>query len=269
MSTTGTTQELERQELGSLDSGRRDDATNQGSQEDWPALSNDETLTDDHNPVKDDRITIDDWSQTGRGSHVEFKHEEKVPLGQGEQAFHRSTTFEACTNSCVQDRFLGRGAMGDVYETTIRGWKLAHKRIVVKRKIGTPERKEIEILKRLSSHTHMIQLVGTYTHRQFLGLLLYPVAVCDLHTFFEDVEAWSNAQTSTTAIGSRLRVLDPVHKDRLKALDYDFPDRGSHFHASPVYSNIGCLISAIDYLHHQKIRHKVHVTRTTYVQGNY
>jgi hypothetical protein len=31
--------------------------------------------------------------------------------------------------------------------------------------------KEMEILKKLS-HTHMIELIGTYTHRQCLGLLL-------------------------------------------------------------------------------------------------
>ncbi|KAF2823346.1 kinase-like protein [Ophiobolus disseminans] len=198
--------------------------------------SDDETLIDDHNPTRDDRITIDDWSQTGRGSHVEFDHKEIVPLG--------------------QDRFLGRGAMGDVYETTVQGWKIAHKRIVVKRKIGAAEKREIDILKRLSSHTHMIQLVGTYTHRQFLGILLYPVAICDLHTFFEDVEAWSSLESEDITTEARLQHLDPVHKDRLEALGYNFPRTKSRYWASPVYSRIGCLISAIAYLHDQKIRHK-------------
>jgi len=146
--------------------------------------------------------------------------------------------------------------MGDVYETTVQGHKIAHKRIVVKRKIGDSEKKEIEILKRLSSHTHMIQLVGTYTHRQFLGILLYPVAVCDLHTFFEDVEAWSSVRLEGNTTEARLEALDPVHKERLVALGYAFPPADARFWASPVYSKVGCLISAIAYLHDQKIRHK-------------
>jgi serine/threonine protein kinase len=156
----------------------------------------------------------------------------------------------------LKGRFLGRGATGDVYETVIQGRKLAHKRVVVRRKIGDAELKEIEILKKLSSHTHMIQLVGTYTHRQFLGLLLHPVAVCDLHTFFEDVEAWSNVDVNMDSSEARLVALDALHKDRLEALGYDFPTSASRSKASTAYLNVGCLISAIEYLHEQKIRHK-------------
>jgi serine/threonine protein kinase len=143
-----------------------------------------------------------------------------------------------------------------VYETIIQGCKLAHKRIIVKRKIGDAELKEIEILKKLSSHTHMMQLVGTYTHRQFLGLLLHPVAVCDLHNFFEDVEAWSNVDVNIDSPEARLAVLDPLHKNRLEALGYDFPTSVSRSKASTAYLKMGCLISAIEYLHEQKIRHK-------------
>ena len=51
-------------------------------------------------------------------------------------------------------------------------------------KLEKTERKEIEILKKLK-HEHIVRIVGTYTHRQFLGLLLHPVAVCDLATLFE------------------------------------------------------------------------------------
>lgn len=34
-----------------------------------------------------DKINIDDWSGTGRGSHVEFKYGEVVPLEQGKAYF--------------------------------------------------------------------------------------------------------------------------------------------------------------------------------------
>lgn len=201
-----------------------------------PFPSDEETMNEETNPLKSHRLAIEDWSQTGRGSHVEFKHSETVPL--------------------VDGRWLGRGVTGDVYETKVQGWQLAHKKLVVKRKLADKEKREIEILKRLSSHVHMIQLVGTYTHRNFLGLLLYPVAVCDMYTFFEDVEAWSDVKAEYEDLEDQLDALDSVHKERLTALGYDFPAPNMRSMASPIYSKMGCLISAIAYLHDQKIRHK-------------
>jgi hypothetical protein len=46
--------------------------------------SDDETLIEDANPYKADTIVLEDWSETGRGSHVDFAHDENVPLEQGE-----------------------------------------------------------------------------------------------------------------------------------------------------------------------------------------
>lgn len=158
-----------------------------------------------------------------------------------------------------QDRlgtFLGRGAAGDVHEVIVQKHKLAHKKMVVRRKLAGKEMKEIEILKRLSSHEHMIQLVGTYTHRQFLGLLVYPVAICDMATFFEDVEAWHNTASGEKDVTDRQSLLEMTQKNRLVALGYDFPSIDKSYKASPIYSKIGCLISATAYLHDQKIRHK-------------
>jgi serine/threonine protein kinase len=152
--------------------------------------------------------------------------------------------------------FLGRGAAGDVHEVTIQGSKLAHKKMMIRRKIGGKERREMDILQRLPSHHHIIQLVGTYTHRQILGILLYPVAVCDLHTFFEDVEAWTAVTAEHDTHEARLEALDTTHKARLIAVGYNFPDAGTRYHATPMYSKCGCLVSAISYLHDQKIRHK-------------
>ncbi|KAH7405851.1 kinase-like domain-containing protein [Phaeosphaeria sp. MPI-PUGE-AT-0046c] len=200
-----------------------------------PSSKEDETLVDELRPCKN-MVFIDDWSQTGRGSHVEFTDEEEVPLQQG--------------------TFLGRGAAGDVHEVCVQKHKLAHKRMVVKRKIGGKEMKEIEILKRLSSHEHMIQLVGTYNHRQFLGLLVYPVAICDMATFFEDVEAWHNTASVANTVDDRQSLLETNQNNRLVALGYDFPSVDKSYKASLIYSKIGCLISATAYLHDQKIRHK-------------
>jgi serine/threonine protein kinase len=145
--------------------------------------------------------------------------------------------------------------MGDVHETVVQGRKLAHKKILFRRKIGDKEKTEIEILKRLS-HVHILQLVGTYTQQKILGILTYPVAVCDLHTFFEDVEAWSTVEIQEYSPAAQYEALDPIQKARLKTLGYNFPAKDGPYKASPVYSKIGCLISAVAYLHDQKIRHK-------------
>jgi serine/threonine protein kinase len=132
--------------------------------------------------------------------------------------------------------------VGDVYETEVLGFKLAWKRIPLRRQVGQKDLKEMEILKKLS-HTHMIKLIGTYTHRQCLGLLLEPVARLDLHSLFDDIEAyWSSNST-------------PLQHKRL--VDVYFYGHSSTVHkASPIYFQIGCLVSAVAYLHDQKIRHK-------------
>jgi serine/threonine protein kinase len=145
--------------------------------------------------------------------------------------------------------------MGDVHEVKVGGLNLAHKRMLFRRKIGERERREIEILKKLS-HSHVVQVVGTYTQNRFLGILMYPVAVCDLYTFFEDVEAWTDLvlqHPQSVALAS----LDTSSKERLDALEYDYPtDPSKGLMAIPIFVQIGCLLSAVAYLHGQKIRHK-------------
>lgn len=79
----------------------------------------------------------------------------------------------------------------------------------------------------------------------WIGMLLHPVAVCDLSVFFEDAEAfWSGT-------------IDSEQTTRLKQLGYELKSPLKH-RAWLVYSCIGCLVSAVSYLHSQKIqiRHK-------------
>lgn len=129
-----------------------------------------------------------------------------------------------------------------MYETTIHNHKLASKKTWRKR--GRGLRKEVEHLERLN-HPHLVALVGTYTQAVWVGMLLHPVAVCDLGVFFEDAEAfWS-------------RVVDSEQITRLHQLGYELKSPMKH-RAWLVYSRIGCLVSAVSYLHSQKIqiRHK-------------
>ena len=109
------------------------------------------------------------------------------------------------------------------------------------------ERQEIEILKRLA-HQHIIKLMGTYTHGPFLGLLLWPVTVCDLATFFEDVDSLNIAWMP----GEPLTVEDRVMR-RLHAL---CPSTGDWSAVQRLSHSFGCLANAIAYIHSKRIRHK-------------
>jgi hypothetical protein len=169
-----------------------------------------------------------DWS--GRGVHVDFQNHDEVPL--------------------VQGRFLGHGSMGGVFETTVQGYTFAWKRRFCRHRIGEAERKELEILKKVS-HRHIIRLAGSYTHRQFLGVLLYPVAICDLATFLEDWDAILMDSPEDHAREERDERMTRLGVRR------ETPEKRVSFDASIILiSQMGCIISAVEYLHSQSIRHK-------------
>lgn len=171
-----------------------------------------------------------DWA--GRGtSHVDFDPNDTLPLSQG--------------------RFLGHGVNGGVFETTVCGQKVAWKRQFCRRRIAEQELREIAILKKIDSR-HIIKLVGTYTHGPFLGLLLSPVAVCDLGTFLEDVDSLlhrsEDAGFDHQGIQQRLDGLGIQSSLAPMAIQQAALKR--------LKQSIGCISSAIAYLHRQSIRHK-------------
>jgi len=181
-----------------------------------------------------------DWS--GRGtSHVDYDKSDVLPLTQGE--------------------FLGHGMHGGVYETSCNGVKLAWKRKYCRRKIGEREMREIETIKKLS-HRHIIRLMGTYTHGPFLGLLLWPVATCDLATLLEDVDWLQEKVLVDYANEPGLSVKQSEHDaDRearfcaLGILTQD-PEIDSHPARHFLKQTIGCIASAVAYLHASNVKHK-------------
>jgi len=182
-----------------------------------------------------------DWS--GRGtSHVDYDKAEVLPLTQG--------------------RFLGHGMHGGVYETNCHGVRLAWKRKYCRRKIGERERREIEIIKRLS-HGHVVRLVGTYTHGPFLGLLLWPVATCDLASLLEDVDALQKKYSTETGTPMELSENSdeqwPDRVARLEALGIPVRVPTEVTRDSAVGflgQTIGCIVGAVAYLHTSEIKHK-------------
>lgn len=186
-----------------------------------------------------------DWS--GRhSSHVDFQKDETLPLLQG--------------------RFLGYGIHGGVYETTCNGVQLAWKRKFCRYRIGDRERREIEIIKRLD-HRHIIKLVGTYTHGPFLGLLLWPVATCDLATLIEDLD-WFR-RTDGAELGKELHagfssVASSSEEESVRAARLAALGLCPHLTRAEVIRMtvarlehaLGCMASAIAYLHHLGVKHK-------------
>jgi serine/threonine protein kinase len=142
---------------------------------------------------------------------------------------------------------------GGVYETICKGVRLAWKTKYCPKGIRAEQLREMDILRRLSHH-HIIRLMGTYTQGLFLGLLLAPVAVCDLKTFMEDIDTLRDRLTK----GALCKI---DHTEMMRRLDSLCPDSGggSVLHqdaVSRLSCCFGCLIGVITYLHEQRIRHK-------------
>jgi serine/threonine protein kinase len=177
------------------------------------------------------------WDWSGRGtSHVDFKKDETLPLLQG--------------------RFLGYGVHGGVYETTCNGVALAWKRKFCRYRIGSKELQEIEIIRKLN-HDHIIKLVGTYTHGPFLGLLLWPVAVCDLGTFLDDVNIVQANRASALPDSTQHDETSVLQRFDALGFNISAPLRiVSQEAVRRLEQSLGCLVSAIVYLHERRIRHK-------------
>jgi serine/threonine protein kinase len=104
-------------------------------------------------------------------------------------------------------------------------------------------RREVEILQRLSHH-HIINLLGSYTQVRVVGLLLLPVAECDLGDFMEALSE-SPADTEAAAVCASLG-LDIAAKHTGQPLDPTLRLR----------SLMGCIANAMEYLHKNKVKHK-------------
>lgn len=130
----------------------------------------------------------------------------------------------------IKERELGSGGFGEVDEVvsylSIRHY--ARKRFSRGRSFKRDQdsiksfENELRILKKLS-HRHLVKLIGSYTDRQSVGIIMTPVADMDLSTYL-DAE----------------RVSPNDKKDRQICLRRFF----------------GCLATALKYLHGQEIRHK-------------
>jgi len=181
-------------------------------------------------------------------------------------------------------RRLGTCGGGDVQETDLGGAVVALKRVFFR---DTPRERprnenELNIMEKLSGkrHRHIVELIGCYerTSRGYceLGLIIWPVAQCDLARFLACVDI-----LRACVARSSLALKDDPHvklqADEEEALEeiarlvhmrwgasMDLPHSVIHdipriYHASLEYLQMifGCLAQATTHLHNdQKIRHK-------------
>lgn len=152
-----------------------------------------------------------DWS--GRGQHVEYDvgDDDEIPL--------------------ESRGILGHGATGIVERVKCRRITLARKTVQFKRPLTRDEAvTEVQHLQRLR-HRHVIRLVGTYTIKRNLAILIYPAAEKNLDDHLEDL---AQIQQSKEKMPFS-ELLEPVY--------------------FVTYRFIGCLSSAISYLHDNHIKH--------------
>ncbi|KAE9363338.1 kinase-like protein, partial [Stipitochalara longipes BDJ] len=122
---------------------------------------------------------------------------------------------------------LGQGGFGQVdhVKGRLRGESFARKRIPRGRSFKRDQlaiksfQNELTALKRLS-HKHLVKLVSSYTDRNWVGLIMTPVAECNFEQF--------------------------LSTDNITQIDRQ----------TCVRRFFGCLATAVDYLHQNLIRHK-------------
>ncbi|KAL1881345.1 hypothetical protein Daus18300_001198 [Diaporthe australafricana] len=111
-------------------------------------------------------------------------------------------------------------------------------------------RDEAEIMERLD-HKHIIKLVGTYSIKyNELYLLIWPVAVCDLSAFLDDIENLRHGQGDFEDIVSRFEALGLGRPDGNGGTTGNGLDHRQYLHQI-----IGCITQATAFCHRERIRH--------------
>jgi serine/threonine protein kinase len=147
-----------------------------------------------------------DWS--GRGQHVEYaaKEEKDIPLR--------------------AEKILGHSATALVESVMCRRIRLARKRIRCGRSLSKEDAiTEVEHLQRLQ-HSHVIRVVGTYTLKKDLAILLYPAAEWNLEEFMEDTmdvcgqSEWEpRSEALVTFFGCLGSTIEFLHDQNVKHMD--------------------------------------------------
>jgi len=113
--------------------------------------------------------------------------EEKDWSGRGEHAEFGPNEWSKILDILPVEGLLGNSATAIVESVRCRRVLLARKTVRCNRRMKrTDALKEVQHLKKIK-HSHIVQVVGTYTFKQDLAILLYPAAEYNLETFMESI----------------------------------------------------------------------------------
>jgi serine/threonine protein kinase len=153
-----------------------------------------------------------DWAGTGNAYNLSWDSESEVPI--------------------KSIRVLGTGWSAMVDEVHCGGLVVARKSIRLSRH-GSRARaemlamikREVSILYKLE-HTHILQIIGTYSTQRSFSLLLYPVCDQNLRDLLDECD---DTRKTDTARNRTLRIM--------------------------LKRSMQCLAQALEYIHEQKVRH--------------
>jgi serine/threonine protein kinase len=196
------------------------------------------------------------WTQKFGAPHVKLKRGLPDPLDVGKR--------------------LGSGGVGEVWATTIGGVPVALKRIYATH-LTEAIFAEVKIMRQMAEkrHHHIVQLIGSYEKRHTniseLGLLIWPVAICDLAALLHDVDIANSWYVHGAALGEKTSHDEEDVIYAVEALARFESGIGSsviikenksafrELHGNTLNrlrKNIGCIASAVAWLHNCQIRHK-------------
>jgi hypothetical protein len=153
-----------------------------------------------------------DWS--GKGQHVEYSPEDEgdIPL--------------------TPEKILGHSQTAIVDSVRCRRIRLARKKISCNRRLKKEEAvTEVEHLLRLQ-HAHIVRVIGTYTLRKDLAILLYPAAETDLDAYMDGL-------------------LDDPDMSFSLASSEEFSESATR----TMMTFFGCLSNAIAFIHERNVKH--------------
>ena len=112
--------------------------------------------------------SLPQWSDSEDGFHVDYAENDKVPL-EYIQALSGNGTFVEEHRSTKLDKVVAVKKM-ETYSNKTRNEKLS---------------REVAVLCNLR-HYHSIRFIGSYTYRDWFGILTEPVATCDLKVYLAE-----------------------------------------------------------------------------------
>ncbi|KAK5651399.1 hypothetical protein OQA88_12556 [Cercophora sp. LCS_1] len=204
-----------------------------------------------------ERQVLKEWEATrGHWSGI-GKHTGTTP-----QDFAEAKKIHTRFKPAHDNRVLGSGTFGVVEKVNFfhnnKTVCVARKHIQYRRNVSIQAlREEAHVMEKLD-HEHIVRLVGTYCVRHNeLYLLLWPIAVCNLDSLFNDLDLLKLGHGDRDDIIGRLLALDLQDLDAIEhgPAAAQTTSRQGNCPLDFLRRIVGCITRAVAYCHEAEIRH--------------